>query len=375
MILGELARVLPAVQGLGDPESGALYLRAIRARGSASERSSNYAAMAGLVLANLMQRQPAPAEDLARELLEVAVDSTSRACAEHLMGAVHYHQGNLREAIAHTERGLALAPDGLTLGPVDQRCSALAMTAAALWQIGRIDESVARATEAIEIARNRVHPFNLILSLQAAVAIHHWRGDREIVLAMARELHECIQEQGIFEAEACAHLLQAWALFDSGDRDAAQLAAECGVTALRQHGALMQAAYLLSVATEVFVGCGRTDEAAALLRDALTFVDEGEARWWEPELHRWRGALVVIERKADGFDEAEEYFARSLHIAEQQDAASLGLRTSIDLARIRIARGRRKEARRLIDQATARIVGGADTRDLRLAGKVSESQR
>lgn len=175
---------------------------------------------------------------------------------------------------------------------------------------------------------------------------------------------------GLPEAEACAHLLEAWARLNGGDHGSAERGAERGLAAFRRYGTLMQSAYLLSVAVEVFVGCGRMDEAAAFLRDAQALVDDGAARWWEPELHRWQGALVVIERGAEGYDQAEEIFSMSLHIASQQEASSLRLRTSIDLARLWIARGRREDARRLIDQATARIVGGADTRDVRRAGEL-----
>ena len=367
MILAELGQVLPALQGFGDPGLREIYLHARRSRGSGPQTSDDYAVMAGLLLASLMQRQAAAAEELGRELLEMAVDPRSRAYADQLMGAVYYHQGNLRGTIEHADRAIALAPSGLTLGPLDHRCAALAMSGAAVWQVGRPDEAALRGRRALEIARAEVHPFNLLITLQAVIAIHHWRGERAEVLAMSRELGRCIEEQGVAQAEACAHLLEAWALLDGGDPDAAQRGVERGLAALRQHGTMMQSAYLLCVASEVLIGCGRVAETGVLLEEAMQLIEVGEARWWEPEVHRWQ---AVRSLGAGDHVQAEEYFARSLDIASQQESHSLRLRTAIDLARLSLSDGQRDAASRLLADARSHIVGGADTRDLRVADEV-----
>lgn len=364
-ILTELGKVLPALQGFGDPDLQALYMRARALRAKGAEAGTEMTLIIGQLLASLMQRKPRPAEELAREMLDMAAhaeDQTTRAHAEVLMGAVLYHQGDLTGAIGHTDRALALAPQGLAFGPVDQECGALAMSGAALWQIGKPDDGVARALRGSDLARG-VHPFNLILALQALAAIHQWRGDADAALATALELSANVQEQGIQQAAAIASIIEGWAAFKSGDSELAGRRVEQGLDALRTHGSTMQSVYLFAVAVEILHGLGRVPEAISLVDEADAFINDGAARWWEPELYRWR-ALQALWLDPTAHAEAEASLQRALDIAAQQASRSLILRASLTLAQLRRQQGRSKNARAIVEAALRGIEGGSETGDV-----------
>jgi len=121
---------------------------------------------------------------------------------------------------------------------------------------------------------------------------------------------------------------------------------------------------------EVMIGLGRLQEASSLLREAGALIEDGSARWWEPELHRWRGVLACLPDSGEGSDQGEVCFQASFDLALLQGSASLGLRTAVSLARMRQAQGRHAEARHLVETALRGIDGDADTRDVQQAHRL-----
>ena len=372
-VLAELGKVLPALEGFGDPDVLALYLRARSLQAEGADAGAGFTTMAGLLLANLMQGHPAPALELARELLDIAANQATpetRALAEMLMGAAVYHRGDLAGTLDHAERSLAAGTRGVALGPIDQRCTTLLMSGAALWQAGHLEEAVTRAEQALERAREGVDPFNRVLALQALAAIHQWRGDAPRALGVAGQLAREAREQGITEAEACAELVEAWARFVSGEVELAAHRLERGLATLREHGTMMQSVYLLAVAVEVLAGLGRRSEARSVLEEACAMIDEGAARWWEPELHRLRALLLLGAEDPGAAHEAERSLQRALAIASEQGANSLCLRAAIALAELRRQRGHDPDSLDLLETSLGRIRGGAETRDVSEARRV-----
>ncbi len=367
MILAELAKVLPALKGFGDPELQALYIQARGLRAKGAEARDELTLLISQLLADLMQRKPQPAEELARELLEMAdagADPVTRTYAEVLMGAVFYHQGDLAGTIDHSDRALAAISPTLAFGPMQTEGMVLVMCGAALWQAGQPDEGLTRALRGVTLAR-AAHPFNLVAAMQALAAIHQWRGEVAAARDAAHELSMLVQEQGILQAAAISLVIEAWASFESGEAEDARTKVEEGLAALRQHGSMMQSVYTLAVAVEVFVGLGQPQRTSEILEEAHRLIRDGDARWWEPELYRWHGVLAD-----DDAAEAERWFERSFEIAAQQGAASLCLRTTLDLARLRQRQKRFDEARRVVAKALESISGGESTRDVRAAGQL-----
>jgi predicted ATPase len=88
-------------------------------------------------------------------------------------------------------------------------------------------------------------------------------------------------------------------------------------------------------------------------------------RWWDTELHRMRGELLL----AGGADapEAEAALVRPIEIAQLQKAKSLELRAVMSLTRLYQNQDRQEEARGLLAQMYDRLTEGFDTADLREA--------
>jgi predicted ATPase len=110
----------------------------------------------------------------------------------------------------------------------------------------------------------------------------------------------------------------------------------------------------------------QTKEGLSLLGEALETVHKSGGRWWEAELYRLEGELL-LKQKAKMESEAEERFQQALEVARQQQAKSLELRAATSLSRLWQQQGRRDEARRLLAEVYGWFTEGFDTADLQEA--------
>jgi predicted ATPase len=93
-------------------------------------------------------------------------------------------------------------------------------------------------------------------------------------------------------------------------------------------------------------------------------VRESRKYFYEAELYRLRGALVlqINGRKAE--DEAEANFRQALEIAARQKARALELRAAVSLCRLLQVRGRPHDGLRILSKVYRWFEEGAGTADL-----------
>ncbi len=95
-------------------------------------------------------------------------------------------------------------------------------------------------------------------------------------------------------------------------------------------------------------------------------VEQQEERWWEAEVCRLRGVLL-LRQPGTPQAEAEAWLQRALDVARRQEAKSLELRAAMSLSRLWQQRGKREEARALLAPIYGWFTEGFDTADLREA--------
>jgi predicted ATPase len=127
----------------------------------------------------------------------------------------------------------------------------------------------------------------------------------------------------------------------------------------------------LALLAEASAQVGQTAEGLEALAEGLTTVARSGVRWWEAELHRLRGALL-LHHAGTRPGEAEACFQQALAIARRQEAKSLELRAAMSLARVWQQQGRRAEARDLLAPIYGWFSEGFDTADLQDAKALLE---
>jgi len=99
------------------------------------------------------------------------------------------------------------------------------------------------------------------------------------------------------------------------------------------------------------------------LDEALMFA-ETEEHYYEAELHRLRGELLLMRTDADR-EGAERCFRKAIDIARRQSAKSWELRANTSLARLLREMNRRNEARGMLADIYNWFTEGFDTADLK----------
>jgi predicted ATPase len=109
-----------------------------------------------------------------------------------------------------------------------------------------------------------------------------------------------------------------------------------------------------------------------VLTEALTRVDTTGERWYESEIYRLKGELL-LQQNSDHQAEAEICFHQALNIACAQQAKPFELRTATSLARLWQQQGKQDEARALLAPIYGWFTEGCDTMDLQEARALLEA--
>jgi len=100
-------------------------------------------------------------------------------------------------------------------------------------------------------------------------------------------------------------------------------------------------------------------------------VEQHEERWWEAEIYRLRG-VVLLRPLGTPPAEAETWLQRALDVARRQEAKSLELRAAMSLSRLWQSQDKRQEACDLLASVYGWFTEGFDTADLREAKALLE---
>ena len=105
------------------------------------------------------------------------------------------------------------------------------------------------------------------------------------------------------------------------------------------------------------------------IREGLGVVRETFQPFYEAELHRLRGQLLLLRADVAA---AESALQEALAIARRQQARSLELRAATSLARLWLRDGKREDVRALLAPVYEWFTEGFDTRDLQDAKALLE---
>src|SRR5262249_35802780 len=144
-----------------------------------------------------------------------------------------------------------------------------------------------------------------------------------------------------------------------------------GLAAWRATGAALNLPYLYTLLAEAAASLGHPEEGLQGLAEAHTLVEQHDERYWEAEICRLRGVLL-LRQPGTPQAEAEACFQQALDVARRQQAKSLELRAAISLARLWQQQGKRAEARDLLGPIYGWFTEGFDTADLQEAKALLE---
>ena len=370
--ISALGAVLQATKGYAAPETGQAYARARELweqLGSPvgflqiSYGQSRYHVGRGeLDLALRLD------EDLLR-LSRQRNDSAGLVLAHNALGRNLLLAGRFASSRSHLEEALALYDPlfhpslGHQVG-INPQVSLLAFLGIVLSCLGFPDKALARSSAAIAEARKLAHPSSLTLSLSIGTLPLSFAGDDVGLNERAAQLVAAATEQGFPVYGAMGTIHRGWVMVKNGDVTRGISLLRSGSAAYRATGTEMWTPHNTTLLAQACEIAGQIEEALAILDVALQIVERTRARWFEGELNRHKGRLLL---KKGHTEAAEELYFKALCIAVEQEAKLWELRAAASLARLRRDQGRRAEARDLLAPVYGWFTEGFDTRDLKEA--------
>jgi predicted ATPase len=222
-----------------------------------------------------------------------------------------------------------------------------------------------RSQEALVLAQDLAHPFSMAFARIWAAAIPHQfcrevlqaRQQAETAVALSTE-----HEFGLLEAWGT--ILRGWALAVQGQSEQGIVQINHGLAAHRTMGSEALLPYFLALLAEAHGKVERVEQGLQLVVEALAVADDHEERFYEAELHRLKGELLLAQ-SPDNQSEAESCFQEAISIAQRQQAKSWELRAATSLARLWQSQGKRQAAYDLL----APVYGQPPPRRVHVAGR------
>jgi predicted ATPase len=314
------------------------------------------------------------ARDIGEMLLRLAQrtnDPTIAVTAHYTLGATWMWLGALPTARQHLKEGIALyTPDQrharvFRIGQ-DPGVACCALTAQTLWLLGYPDQALVCLHQALVLAHELSHPYSLAFTQVWAAIVFHLRRDILGVHEQAEATVALSTEQGFTLWAAWGTSFRGLVLAIQGQGEAGMAQVRQGIASWRATGAALGVPYFFTLLAEVAAHLGHMEDSLQALTEAHTLVERQEERWWEAEIYRLRGVLL-LKHLGMQQEEVEACFQQALDLARHQQAKSLELRAAMSLARLWHSQGKRQEAYGLLAPVYNWFTEGFDTADLQEA--------
>jgi predicted ATPase len=298
-----LGAPLIATKGWASSEVERTYAQAQALCRQVGETPQLFPVLYGLWVVHYTRAKLPAAQELAGQLLCLAESRRDAALlmeAHHALGNTLLRRGELAAARGHLEQGIALYDprqyrSHTFLYGLDDGVAGLGYTAWVLWLLGYPDQALQKTGEMLALARELAHPLSLAWALHSAAWHAQLRRERETAREQAEAQIALCSEQGFVHLLATGTIVKGWALAAEGQDNEGLTHARQGLSALQATGAAIGRPLYLGALAEGCVAVGHTDDGFALLAEALAVVEQTGEHFYEAELCRLKGELLLAQ--------------------------------------------------------------------------------
>jgi len=385
---------LIATEGYATPDVGTLYLKARElCRKLGCETPDVSEVLWGLRTFYTVKAELGTAREIAEEFLRLAerLPYPGLAMRGHWALEITFmHLGEFALTMEHFEKALLLyhperhIDDAFFYAQnpgVAMRCFA----AWALWFLGQPDQAMERIQEALTLAHELSEPHGLAQPLFFRAILHQLRREDRMAQEQAEAAIAVSSEHGLALYQAMATITRGSTLTERGLYEEGIEQMRQGLAAYQATGAEVLRPHFLALLAEALGKNGQAGQGLRVLEEALAAAHRTGERYYEAELYRLKGDLLLMQPASRSVSQAAtggramvgvqptavpnaaRCFNQAIVIARQQDAKSLELRAVMSVARLYRNQGRHEEARNLLAEVYNRFCEGFDTKDLREA--------
>jgi predicted ATPase len=370
-----LANALITTLGYGAREVDQAFGRARQLCQTVGETAYTLPALWGLSAFHIMKAQYAETLALGRDFLNVAErkNDAGIVVAHRVIGQALLFTGKLAQAREHFERIVSRYVPAqhqplVWLYAQEPGMAGRALLGLTLWLLGYPDQALEHSEESLRLGA-QVPQANSQANALVWAAIHHvFRRESQRVRELAQSLDRLANEQGLRFWIAVAMLQYGWAIAEQGGTEEGIVKLDRGIAAFRTAGAELVLTFNFGLLAAAYGKAGQIRRGLDTLDEALNLVSRNGETFWEPELHRLRGELLLIEGSSPAV--VEPMFQLAIDTARQHQAKSLELRAAMSMSRIWMQQDKRAEARALLLDVYSWFTEGFQTADLQEAEKL-----
>ncbi len=387
-----LATTLLATQGFTVEEMRRAFARLDELSQRLEDPLHRFVALGGQVVFHYNRAQHARAQTMSEELLQLTegVQAPWLVWGAHIvLGQVLFSRGSFEAAREHLELGVPRSRRPQVVLGLDGGVCDLSYLAVTLLALGYPEQARRRRAQLIERGRQMDHRFSLAFALYFAGVADTCAGD----VPDPAELLELCDENGFEFGHAAGNMLRGVQLALAGECEPAIAALQRGLQQYRANGQKQGSPFYSVLLADAYGRADKPRDGLEMLETAHAFMCESDERWYEAELLRVRGELLL--KAVDGqqsrvesrrgkrkrpqsaprdaqWEEAQTCFLRAIEIAQSQHAKLWELRATLSLCRLWQKGSKRKEARERLGAVFNWFTEGLDTRDLQEAKALLE---
>ena len=336
-----LGPALMATKGWSAPEVERTYMRAHELCRQVGETPDLFPVLWGLWLFHNTRGEIPTARSLGEQLLSLAQRSQDPALllqAHHALAPTYVSAGDWASARMHLEQSIALydpqqhRSHAFLYGGHDPCVCCLGFAAHE-----PVDVGLPRSGLAEEPGRLSRWPASCPTHEPGSCAVpgrHSFISSAGMCprpRSRPRHPDDSPPSRGFPSYVAAGSILQGWALAERGHGEEGLAQIRQGLAAPAMTAFIH--VYFLALLAEACGKAGKVEEGLAALAEALRAVDDKGIGFYEPELHRLKGELLLA-RAPENPSDAEACFRQAIAIARRQRAKSLELRAVMSLSRL-----------------------------------------
>jgi class 3 adenylate cyclase/predicted ATPase len=370
MVLGP---ALMTLMSSSAPEVQQVYARARQLAENTGKLSELFTAIWGSWLVAITSGDSPALRRFADELFSIARDQHDTGFllqSHHAAWPTAFFFGEIWGMHEYVGAGLALynkdahRSHALLYAGHDPAVCGYTLDATGLQILGYPEQALVQLERGLELARELGHLPTTVHALWFGAELYFLRGDARMTLQLMDQWLPMASRYASTAGAANMTILRGWSIVTCEDSKAGLSLIREGVDRLRATGSRFQVAYRLGRAVAALHRAGETTEAMALLSDSFEAINTIGECWYEAELCRMKGELLLAQESLSA-RQAEDSLRDAIKIARRQSAKSWELRATTSLARLLMKQRRTTEASAMLADIYGWFSEGFDTADLK----------
>ena len=361
---------LRTCKGFGSEETQKAYERARELCSQTVDSPQLFRVLFGLWEVYQNQAQFGPGMEMAERMLQVAGDDAAMLVVAHdAMCDNLTWLGDFSAARYHLEKGIALYDfekhgTNTQLYGYDSGVACLVFGSIVLWHLGYADQARRMSEQALELSSQLSDPANVGFAASFAAWFHRLNRSLELAQQYAESAIDISSKYDMAMFLGFGKIALGWTQIGQGRIEEGIARATEGGDLWRSTGAMLGTVWNCGILAEGHAKAGRTNEALTVLDEALELAATTRERFYEAELLRLKGDVLIKSDAPHVKSEAESCLQQAIAVAQGQSAKSLELRSTMSLARLWQQQGKSAEARKMLAEIYGWFTEGFDTLDL-----------